>query len=149
MRLWHFIAVVEAPEVVWRRWNRGTVPAPEDVETTLTKALSTRFLGKPSLNGVSHNTFARLWWTAEELHDGDDYGDARLALRNQETFAIVFERFFGIYPEAARACLRRFDGVPEDERRRAAKWLQQCLSTTVLEALDADEVEAILDEALP
>ena len=28
MRLWHYVAVIEGPDIIWRRWNRGVVPPP-------------------------------------------------------------------------------------------------------------------------
>lgn len=148
MSTWHYLTVREFPEIVWRRWNKGVVPDGDEVAATLTPALSGRFLGSSNLGGVSRNTLARLWWTAHELHEGDDYDIPRSALDNTETFQIVFERFFGIYPDAARACFSRFAGVPEEKRRVAAKWLQQCLSTTVLETLSAEAVCDILDQSL-
>ena len=147
MRVWHWLAV-RFEDHVWRRWKGGK-PLPDQLGPELGVAMSRRFLGKSSLNGVSRNSFARLWWTAEELRDGDDYGLARKALENQDMFQAIFERFFGIYPDAAMACLDRFDDRTEGERRAAARWLQQCLSTTVLEVLPQDEVRAILDEAFP
>lgn len=147
MRIWHYLTVKECPDLVWRRW-KGEAPQPEDVGAALGTAMSRRFLGRNSLNGISRNTLARLWWTGEQLHDGDNYDLARTALSNQDMFQAIFERFFGIYPAAAKACLARFPDRREEEHRKAARWLQQCLSTTVLEALSEDEVGAILDEVL-
>ena len=146
MRAWHHIATREFPALVWRRWT-GATPLPGTLKDAMTTSLSKRFLGHSSLNGVSRNTFARLWWTAHHMRDGEDYDLARQALSNQDMFQAIFERFFGIYPAAAHACLDRFEPHGEAERRRAARWLQQCLSTTVLEALTEHEIEQIVDEA--
>jgi hypothetical protein len=146
-RVWQWLCVTQFPGLVWRRWDGGE-PSPEALTQALTYAMSTRFLGKSSLNGISRNTMARLWWTAEHLREGEDYDLARQALSNQDMFQNIFERFFGIYPAAARACLDRFDGCNEAEIRKASRWLQQCASTTILEGLDESEVAAILDESL-
>jgi hypothetical protein len=143
-RVWQWLSAGKFPDLVWRRWA-GRVPTPAELKEMLQPKYHPRFLARPSLNGISRNTFARLWWTAEEL---EDYELARRALSRQDMFQNIFERFFGIYPAAARACLDRFDGRSEAEIRRAAKWLQQCASTTLLEGLDEAEVGAILDEAL-
>lgn len=148
MRVWHWLCAVEFPELVWRRWRRGGVPAEGEAGQALTTALSRRFLGSSSLAGVSRNTLARLWWTADRLRDGDDYSLARQALENQDLFQNVFERFFGVYPPAAKACLDRFRGRGADDIRRASRWLQHVLSTTALEALTQDDIAAILDEGL-
>ena len=143
-RVWQWLSVNRFPSFVWRRWA-GHVPAPAELKDALAAKYHPRFLARPSLNGISRNTFARLWWTAEQL---GDYDLARSALSNQDMFQNIFERFFGIYPAAARACLERFDGRSEAEIRKAAKWLQQCATTTLLEGLEEHEVAAILDEAL-
>jgi hypothetical protein len=143
-RVWQWLCVAEFPEVVWRRWH-GEVPPPESLGEALKAQMYPRFLCRASLNGISRNALARLWWTAEQL---GDYGLAQRALGNQDMFQNVFERFFGIYPAAARACLDRFEGRSEAEIRLAAKWLQQRASTTVLEGLEEREVAAILDEAI-
>ena len=144
-RVWQWLCVTQFPDLVWRRWS-GQAPAPGMLHEALTRGLYPRFLCRASLNGVSRNTLSRLWWTVEQL-DGD-YELARHALSNQDMFQNIFERFFGIYRPAARACLDRFTGRSEAEIRGAAKWLQQCASTTVLEALDQSAIAAILDEAL-
>jgi len=143
-RVWQWLCVTQFPELVWRRWAKQP-PAPGMLHEALTSALHPRFLCRASLNGISRNTLARLWWTAEQL---EDYDLARKALSSQDMFRNIFERFFGVYPPAAKACLDRFDGRSESQIRAAAKWLQQCASTTALEALDQDAVAAILDEAL-
>ena len=143
-RVWQWLCITQFQDLVWRRWA-GETPAPEALREALKARMYPRFLCKPTLNGISRNTLARLWWTAEQL---EDYELARKALSNQDMFQNIFERFFGIYPPAARACLDRFQGRKEVEIRTAAKWLQQCASTTVLESLDQPGIAAILDEAL-
>jgi hypothetical protein len=148
MRLWHWLCAAQLPELVWRRWRRQGVPTGDELPDALTSQMERRFLGSSSLAGISRNTLARLWWTAERLREGDDYSLARKALSNQDMFQNIFERFFGIYPPAARACLSRFETCNEAEWRRASRWLQQVASTTLLEILLEEQIIAILDEAL-
>jgi hypothetical protein len=143
-RVWQWLCVTQFPDLVWRRWE-GNAPPPELLHEALKANTYPRFLCRATLNGISRNTLSRLWWTAEQL---GDYDLAQRALSNQDMFQNIFERFFGIYPAAARACLDRFQGHSESEIRAAAKWLQQCASTTVLESLGEDEISAILDEVL-
>jgi hypothetical protein len=143
-RVWQWLCVAQFPDLVWRRWA-GQSPQPGMLHEALTSAMCPRFLCRASLNGISRNTLSRLWWTAEQL---GDYDLARQALSNQDMFQNIFERFFGMYPPAAKACLDRFGGRSEAEIRTASKWLQQCASTTALETLDQGDVAAILDEAL-
>jgi hypothetical protein len=149
MRVWHWLCSVEFPGLVWQRWGQGSgVPEPGELSRMLTHAMGGRFTGAASLNGVSRNTLARLWWTAQTLGAQEDYDLARRALSNQDMFQNIFERFFGISPVVARACVRRLDGESPGDIRRATRWLQHCASTAVLESLDEDGVTGILDEAL-
>jgi Family of unknown function (DUF6339) len=149
MRVWHWLCASEFPQLVWRRWRAAaSIPSAEELPQALTTSTAGRFLGTSSLNGVSRNTLARLWWTAEALREGEDYELARTILRDQDMFQAIVERFFGMSPAVARACVRRLQGLPEDDQRRAAKWLQQRAATTAIEYLDESAVAAILDEAL-
>lgn len=143
MRIWHWLTV-RCQEIVWQRWPKYHRQWQETGE--LKGEAVSRFLGRNSLNGVSRNTLARLWWTAEQMSEGDDYSLARDAVENQDRFQAIFERRYGLYLPAARACLESFQGLSEDEVRDAARWLQQCLSTTVLEHLSEAEISALLEE---
>lgn len=145
-RTWQWLCVGAFPDVVWRRWARTPPRTPREIRDLLTPGLQGRFLAQASLNGVSRNTFARLWWTAEQLEA--DYDLARRAFARQDMFQAVFERLFGLWPAAARACLAQFEGRSEDEIRSAAKWLQQSASTLVLEGLSEAQIRDVLAEAL-
>jgi hypothetical protein len=144
-RVWQWLSVSCFPDLVWRRWA-GEVPDAAALHDALAPKYHPRFLARSSLNGMSRNTLSRLWWTAEHL---GDYELARRALSNQDMFQNIFERFFGMYPPAARACLTCFHERPAAQVRAAAKWLQQCATTTLLEALDEAAIRSILAEALP
>lgn len=143
MRVWHWLTV-RFQGLVWQRWPKYHQQWQQNEE--LTGEAVSRFLGRSSLNGVSRNTLARLWWAAEQMSEGDDYALARDAVDNQDRFQAIFERRFGLYLPAARACLECFHDLGESEVRDAARWLQQCLSTTVLEHLSEAEIGALLDE---
>jgi hypothetical protein len=143
MRVWHWLTV-RFQNIVWQRWPSYHRQWQETEE--LTGEAVSRFLGRSSLNGVSRNTLARLWWAAEQMSEGDDYSLARAAVENQDRFQAIFERRYGLYRPAARACLKGFQGLSEGEVRDAARWLQQCLSTTVLEHLSEAEIGALLEE---
>jgi hypothetical protein len=146
MRTWHWMTAVAHPDFVWRRWRPEGPPEASLLTDVLGEAMVRRFAGSPSLNGVSRNTFARLWWTVANLDN--DYALARVALSRQDMFQAVFERFFGLYPPAARAAVRRFDGRKEGEIRTSARWLNYAAATTVLEYLDEEQIGEIIDEGL-
>lgn len=141
MGLWHWLCVSEFPGLVWLRWT-GSVP---EVSGAISPALSVRFLGSPTLNGISRNTLARLYWCAVTLYsEQDQYELVQLAFSRQDLFQAIFDRRFGLYPPAARACVRVLHHATEERWREATRRLNHVLTTTVLEALDEDDVTAIL-----
>jgi len=137
MRLWHWFAVAHRPNFVWRRWT-GNVPT--DPEAALTASLKGRFLGAPTLNGVSRNTFARLWWCAETLGKEADYSLVSAVLQKQDLFQAVFERRFGLHRPTAVAFITQFADKGEESWRAAARRLDYRLSTVVLEALPEEDI---------
>lgn len=142
MRLWHRLCVIEFPEFVWLRWL-GRVP--ENVGTSLTDAMVQRFLGSNTLHGVSRNALARLYWCAETLYsESEGYEWVRQALANQDLFQAIFEREFGLYPPAARACLRVLRNAGEQEHREATRRLNHSLTTIALESLTEEQIVRLL-----
>ena len=144
MRVWHWLCVDQFSDVVARRWDLGD---PKELPADLPESKARRFLGKSTLVGVARNTFARLWWAAEGL---GNYDAARKVTSNQEDFVAVFERSYGIYRPAAAAAVSRFSSssLSDDDQRKAAKWLQQTIPTSVIEVMTRDEISEILDESI-
>lgn len=146
LRFWHWFSINALPSVVWERWH-GSVPEAADVPAVLgqSKSLAGRFLGGNSLEGISRNTFARLWWCGETLSDkGTDYSLAQQALRSQDLFQAIFERQFGLYPPAARACVKVLGSGKQAEWRSKTRKLNNILTTIVAEALDEEEIKRLL-----
>ena len=142
MGMWHWLCVSQFPHLVWRRWT-GRVP--DDLAQALKPALVGRFLGNTTLNGVSRNTLARLWWCAETLWSEDDqYELVHLVFRRQDLFQAVFDREFGLYPPAARACVGVLHEANEQQWRNATRRLNNILTTTVLETLNEGDIRSIL-----
>lgn len=138
MQFWHWLCVCQFQDIVWYRWY-GRIPT--DFSGTISASLAERFLGAPTLHGVSRNGFARLWWCAEALHTEEDgYGLVHIALSSQDFFQAVFEREFSLYVPAARACVRVLRDSSEDERRQATKELNHYFTTIVAEALDEENI---------
>jgi hypothetical protein len=77
--LWNFIALVVAPDYV--AWRHASAQGAKSDRATIT---ADRFCG-PHYK----QTFARLWWAAELFRDGDDYGPAVTACRNQDVLNTV------------------------------------------------------------
>jgi hypothetical protein len=144
MRVWHWLCTGVFRDFVLARWcSEEAAEAFDD----LTAAERGRFLGKASLNGVSRNALARLFWCGEALWSQEDgYDVARAALHRQDFFQAVFERRFGLYRPAARSCVMRLADATELAWRNSLKGLNFCLSTMVVEAMDESAVGKLLEE---
>lgn len=138
MQFWRWLCVCQFQDVVWYRWY-GRIPV--DFGGIISPSLAERFLGSPTLHGVSRNAFARLWWCAEALYTEEDgYDLVNIALSSQDFFQGIFERMFGLYVPAARACVRVLRDSSEDERRQATKELNHYFTTIVAEALSEEDI---------
>jgi hypothetical protein len=146
MRTWHWLTAAAFPELVWRRWH-GAPPAPSGVGDALAGELPRRFLGGTNLSGISRNTFARLWWVADALRDGEDYGAARRALEKQDLFQAVFERRLGLCAPLARVCIERLGDAPEARFRAVTQMVNHFATTTVLEVLDTNGAHQLIQDA--
>jgi hypothetical protein len=141
MRVWRWLCIVPMKEFVLRRW----CGASSQDGMLLTPAQRGRFLGSRSLHGMSRNALARLFWCADLLWTEDNgYALAREAIANQDFYQAIFERALGNYPPAARAALRVLRDADEGQRRRVLRNLNYHLSTTALEAMEEDELVAVL-----
>ncbi|MEZ5343576.1 MAG: DUF6339 family protein [Acidimicrobiales bacterium] len=140
--LWHWLTIGPLSRFVWLRWTGTDPQGPPD---EIGPALSGRFLGTASLNGVSRNALSRLWWTAEVLVEQGDYSKAHSALRNQDLFQNVFERRLGLCVPVVKACLARFQHEKSASVwRDALKRLNHYATTISLEALDESQVAPLL-----
>lgn len=138
MHMWHWLCVSEFRDFVWYRWY-GRIP--QDLAGIISPSLAERFLGAPTLHGISRNALARLWWCAESLYsDADGYDLACVALASQDFFQGIFEREFGLYLPAAKACVRVLRDSSEDERREATKVLNHYFTTVAAEALSENQI---------
>jgi Family of unknown function (DUF6339) len=138
MRLWHWMAVTQLQDYVLRRWCRL-----EEIheELVLPPAQMERFLGRPTLRGVSRNAVARLYWVADALYSPEEgYSLVDTVLGNQDFFQNIFERKFGLYPPAAKVCARQLSEASEADRRRALKLLNLYASTIALESLEESNI---------
>lgn len=146
MRFWHWFSINGLPGLAWERWH-GRLPAPEEIPVVLeeSKALAGHILGSASLKGISRNTFARLWWCGETLSDGGkEYALAQQAIKNSDLFVNIFEREFGLYPPAARACIKLLGKAKREEWREKTRRLNNMLTTIVAEALEEEDFKRLL-----
>ena len=143
MRVWHWLCIGQLQDFVWFRWH-GRVPD-QITDDAMSRSLCERFLGNQTLRGVSRNALARLWWCGATLYSGvERYARACEALANQDFFQAIFEREFGLYPPAARACLRELADASEDERRAVTRRLNHYLTTVAVETLCEEDVRKLI-----
>lgn len=137
MQFWHWLCVCQFQDIVWYRWY-GRIPV--DFSGSISTSLAERFLGSPTLHGVSRNAFARLWWCAKALYTEEDgYDLVNIALSNQDLFQGIFERKFGLCVPVARACVRGLINSSQDETRKATKELNYYFTTIAAEALSEED----------
>lgn len=139
MRFWQWLCISQFQDFVRRRWGGDESGKP------VSRSLAERFLGSPTLRGVSRNALARLWWCAHCLKTEEEgYGLAQTVLTRQDLFQAIFERRFCLYPPAAQACVRKYAQAGQDEWRRGTKFLNHYLTTIVVESLTENEIRSLL-----
>ncbi|MCW2974270.1 MAG: hypothetical protein JWN72_2543 [Thermoleophilia bacterium] len=146
-RLWHSLSVAHA-DIVWRRWSSGTPTTTEEIDRVLraTREMPKHFLGTATLNGVSRNTFARLWWVAEILRDGDDYTLARHAFSSQQLIQSLFERRLGLRPALARAFTYELHDKGDAAILDRSLGLAQMAPSLSFESLNETELRVLIRE---
>lgn len=131
IRVWQFLTCIAHPEYVRYRWGKND------------KVSKERFLG-----GIKRNAFARLWWAAEIMKNGEDYSGIAPCFASQDLYEAVFGRSFSKFPSAAKAFV---EGVKNQERavvREVAKDFNFMLSTFVLEDLPEEQVKSLVGERI-
>lgn len=135
MRMWHWLCIQPSMRrFVLHRWFDGSI------EGDSGSAAAGRFLGSATLNGMSRNALARLYWCGEQLVTNGNYELAQAVISKQDFFQAIFERKLGNYPPAARACARLLQDEVEDTWREVLRRLNYELSTTVLEVTSEDDL---------
>lgn len=127
--VWHFLACVARTDYVWYRWGTGG------------KVSRERFLGS-----IKRNSFARLWWCAEVMRDGNDYTGVSACFEQQDLYEAVFGRTFSKFPLAARLLVERLSSLERGVVREVAKDFNLMLSTFVLEDMSEDQIRSLLEE---
>lgn len=139
-RMWQWLCIGPMRRFVVRRWFR-------DDDAQLDASTASRFLGAPTLNGMSRNALARLYWCGHQLYNEHHrYELAQVVISYQDFYQAIFERKLGNHPEAARACARALKDDSETVRRKVLMRLNHELSTTVLEIMGEEDLLALVSE---
>lgn len=88
--IWHYLTVVEYPELVRYRWGHVS-------------NLREKFL--EGGEDIYSNAIHRLWWIAEITHEGDNYSRTEAIFEMQELANDVSDRWFARYRPITHACV--------------------------------------------
>jgi hypothetical protein len=135
---WHWMTTSPLRDFVNHRWT-------PDVEGMHKPE---RYLGTPTLNGVNRNGLARLYWTADATVEDGSYDLTEKVLTNADLHLGIFDRLLCLDNRLVKTCIRLLDDVGQDVHRKALLLLRIRLRTTVVEALDDTQVEALMAECL-
>ena len=147
MGFWHWMNLYPFRNFVVNRWFQDADFASRE---TLTRGEMGRFYGSASLNGYARNATSRLYWVAETLwHEDREYSLAQAVLKNQDFIQVIFDRKFGLHPEAATAfALEYVEGSlvdsNEKELRDCGKRLNFFFSTIAPEQLSVSDIRSLI-----
>ena len=145
MRLWHWLSCVRFQEMVRMRWLPASSPSSAEV----IHQRQSRFLGNNSLQGISRNALARLWWAGQTLYSVDDgYDLAIKVFANQDLFQGIFEREIVLHRPAARAMVRELHAEDSRTITLVAKRLNQWATTIAIETLDECDIRKLVREGM-
>ena len=145
MRLWHWLCLVRYQDMVRSRW----LPASSARSPEVVHQRQSRFLGSNTLQGISRNALARLWWAGETLYSEDDgYNLAKKVFANQDLFQGIFEREIVLHQPAARAMVRVLQAEDSRTINLVAKRLNQWATTIAIETLDEGEIVNLVREGM-
>ena len=159
--VWQWMTLALFPEYVAWRWfdgfslgnlNEREAEGEAEGEHVIKDSAIVHFLGGGSLEGVSRNALARLFWGAEAAWvqgtGKDRYMDVDTVFKFADLFSGVFERLVCLRPDAAIKVMRDIKGRSEESRRSIMVNLNLVLSTTCLESLDMNTYSELVSELI-
>jgi hypothetical protein len=129
--LWHWLAVVQYPDLVRHRW-----------EYRSEEAMREKFLGAGS--DLYSNAIHRLWWIAELTSRGDDYSTTDTVFANQTMVNKVFDRWFARYQPAVRAMCDELADEPSRVIDETTRRFNHALTNVQLEGLSEGEARDMI-----
>lgn len=133
--LWHWLTVVQYPELVRHRW-----------EYRSEEAMREKFLGAGS--DLYSNAVHRLWWIAELTSRGDDYSTTKAVFANQTMVNKVFDRWFARYQPAVRAMCDELADEPSRVIDETTRRFNHALTNVQLEALSEHEAREMIRQII-
>ena len=166
-RFWQWISLEYLQDYIWTRWwmsknsdNSKSLPLTNDQKVKILKSVSKednveiwspltiRFLGGTSLKSLtSRQAISRLFWPYKILETTEL---VRQCFEKQDIAVAVFERQFGLHPEAAKAFIKNISvkhvNLDKKNIQLEAKKLNRYFATISSDYLNQDSIKDLLFE---
>ena len=164
IRFWQWLSLEHLQSYIWQRWwvSKNTdgdksIPTSKEQKISIIKTinedsedkwspLTVRFLGGTSLKSLtSRNAISRLFWPRKILGTSDLVNKC---FEKQDIAASIFERQFGLHPEAARAFVesisQKHKKLDKKNIQLEAKKLNRYFATISPDYLKQDAISELL-----
>lgn len=164
MRFWQWLSLEHLQNYIWQRWwisknidGDKSIPTTKEQKISIIKIiyddsenkwspLTVRFLGGTSLKSLtSRNAISRLFWPRKILGSSDL---VTKCFEKQDIAVSVFERQFGLHPEAARAFVesisQKHAKLDKKNIQQEAKKLNRYFATISPDYLKQDGISELL-----
>ena len=160
IRFWQYIGLEYLQNYIWFRWSKSVknnVPLKNEEKIKIIKqfnkddeekwsSITTRFLGGTSLKSLtSRHALSRLFWPRYILEEKEL---VKLCFEKQDIAVAVFERQYGMHPEAAKAFIKniskKYSGLEKKNIQQEAKKLNRYFATINADYLDQNSIKKLL-----
>ena len=160
IRFWQYIGLKYLQNYIWSRWEKSVkinTPLKNDDKIRIIKStnkddndiwssITTRFLGGTSLKSLtSRHAISRLFWPHYIL---EDHNLVKLCFEKQDIAVAVFERQYGMHPEAAKSFIKNISkkhaGLEKKNIQQEAKKLNRYFATINADYLDQNSIKKLL-----
>ncbi len=160
IRFWQYIGLEYLQNYIWFRWSKtvkNNVPLKNDEKKKIIKqfnkddeekwsSITTRFLGGTSLKSLtSRHAISRLFWPRYILEEKEL---VKLCFEKQDIAVAVFERQYGMHPEAAKAFIKniskKHSNLEKKNIQQEAKKLNRYFATINADYLDQNSIKKLL-----
>ena len=156
IRFWQTLSLEYLQNYIWYRWHKTdgssiNIPVNNDDKIKILKSrdkssLFVRFLGGTSLKSLtSRQGISRLFWPRHILQDKDL---VKLCFEKQDIAVAVFDRQYGMHPEAAKAFIKnisvKHSSLEKKNIQLEAKILNRYFATINPDYLDQNSIKKLL-----
>jgi hypothetical protein len=160
IRFWQYIGLEYLQNYIWFRWSKSVknnvplknvekikiIKSFNKDENEIWSSITTRFLGGTSLKSLtSRNAISRLFWPRQILEDKEL---VKLCFEKQDIAVAVFERQYGMHPDAAKAFIKNISKkhakLEKKNIQQEAKKLNRYFATINADYLDQNSIKKLI-----